>query len=89
MAANPHIRTIAAEKSVWKSLADQPLVLRAQVRVWTATTTTEYLSIRVAGSSDVAQLPKNVDFVLDGVDLSQIEIQGNESYRVTIIGYSR
>ncbi len=87
--ANAYIRTITPDKASWVPLADEPLMLRAWVRIWTVATTTEYLSIRVAGSSETAQLPKNVDFVLDGVDLSQIEVQANNNYRVTVIGYTR
>ena len=89
MAANPYIRTITPDKANWTPLADEPLVLRAWVRIWAVAATTDFLSIRVAGSGEVAQLPKNVDFILDGVDLSQVEVQANNDYRVTIIGHTR
>ncbi len=89
MAANPVIRMVTPDKAVWTPLADESLVVHAKVRIWTVATTTEYLSLRVAGSSEAAQLPKNTEFMLDGVDLSQIEVQANTNYRVTVIGYTR
>jgi hypothetical protein len=87
MAANAYVRTIEVTGD-WQPLADASLVLNAWIRIWTTMAVTTQLSIRVNGG-EPASVPKGVDFNLEGVDLSQIEVKGDGFYRVTVIGYTR
>jgi hypothetical protein len=88
MAANVYMRTIQPSKTGWQALADTSLVLNAWIYVWTVMAVTDPLEFRVNGG-DPASLPKSVGFSLEGVDLSQIEVQGDGYYRVTVMGYTR
>lgn len=72
MASNAWARTISVTAS-FQPLSDTPLILRAQVLIWSVGATPTPLDLEVTGQS--AQLPNNREFTLDGVDLSNLELQ--------------
>lgn len=88
MAANVYVDTIVVSDTEWRPLADTSLVLNAWIHIWTTMAVSTQLSIRVNGG-EPASVPKGVDFNLEGVDLSQVEVKGNSFYRVTVIGNTR
>jgi len=88
MAANPFFKMVTADPNEWRKLSDTPLVLAAKVLIWNTGTPLSDLQLRCDGS-DPVNLPKNKEFTLEGVDLSRIEVKGEATYRVTVIGYTR
>ena len=86
MGASVWARTISVT-ATYQPLSDTPLILRAQVIIWSAASVTGSLDLLIGGYS--AQLANNRDFMLDGVDLSTVSVKGDTNYRVTVNGTAR
>ena len=86
MGASGWARTISVTAS-YQPLSDTPLILRAQILIWSVAGATGPLDLLIGGFS--AQLANNRDFMLDGVDLSTVSVKGDTNYRVTVIGTAR
>ncbi len=86
MAANVYMKSFNLGSPNWAKLADEPLVVNATIIA--SSKNTNPVSVRFRGGTP-ADWPPGAAALLEGVDLSELEVQGGSGHLLLVVGYTR
>ncbi|MEP0848612.1 MAG: hypothetical protein HRF50_17540 [Phycisphaerae bacterium] len=86
MPANVYMKSINLGSPDWEALADEPLVMNATVIA--SSKNTGNIDVRFREGA-LAKWPPGAAAMLEGVDLSEIEVKGSSGHWVLVVGYTR
>ena len=85
MAANVYMKSINLS-STWEKLADESMVMNATIIA--SSKNTGNIDVRFRGGT-TAKWPPGGAAMLEGADLSEIEVKGSSGHWVLVVGYTR
>lgn len=86
MPANVYMKSISLGSPDWEVLADESLVMNATIIA--SSKNTDNIDVRFRQGAS-AKWPPGGTAMLEGVDLSGIEVKGGSGHWVLVVGYTR